>query len=135
MNLSLRREISNRGALGNRKRIGVLAGASYFEKFDTDEELTKEPIARYENLMQMQKMDRVDVVVAPELVGRHTVRQLGIDVSASPYHVSGEHSYIAIARTSPLLSLQDQVTQTFEQIRQDGTYDKLVMGYRDHASK
>lgn len=117
------------------KRIGVLAGASYFEKFDTDEELTREPIARYENLMQMLAMGRVDVVVAPELVGRHTVSQLGIDVSESPYQVPGEHSYIAIAKNSPVLSLQDQVTQTFEQIRQDGTYDKLVMGYRDHASK
>lgn len=119
------------------KRIGVLAGASYFEKFDTDEELTKEPIERYENLMRMLKLGRVDVVVAPELVGRHTINQLGIDVSVSPYQVPGEHSYIAIARTSPALSRQDQVTQTYEQIRQDGTYEKLVKGYRDrgHASK
>ncbi len=117
------------------KRIGVLAGGNYFDKFDSDEELTKEPIARYKNLMQMLQVDRVDVVIAPELVGRHTVSQLNINVSVSPYQVPGEHSYIAIARTSPVLSRQDQVNQTFEQIRRDGTYDKLVMGYRDHASK
>lgn len=117
------------------KKIGVLSGASYFEKFDTDEKLIKEPIARYENLMRMLNMDRVDVVVAPELVGRHNVSQLAIDVSVSPYQVPGEHSYIAISRTSPALTRQDQVNQMYEQIKQDGTYDRLIMGYRDHASK
>ncbi|MCL7942460.1 transporter substrate-binding domain-containing protein [Marinobacter sp. ATCH36] len=117
------------------KKIGVLDGASYFETFDSDEKLTKEPIARYENLMRMLELGRVDVVVAPELVGRHTVRQLDIDVSVSPYQVPGEHSYIAISRTSPVFSRQEEINQVFDEIRQDGTYDKLVMGYRDHASK
>lgn len=117
------------------KKIGVLSGASYFEQFDNDEELIKEPIARYENLMRMLEMGRVDVVVAPELVGRYTVKNLGVDVAVSPYQVPGEHSYIAISRKSPVLSRQDQVNKMFEQIRQDGTYDRLVRGYRDYASK
>lgn len=116
-------------------KIGVLSGASYFEKFDTDGELSKEPIARYESLMRMLEMGRVDVVVAPELVGRYTVNQLGIDVSESPYQVPGEHSYIAISRNSPALSWQDQVSATFEELRKDGTYDKLVSGYRKQISK
>ncbi len=116
-------------------KIGVLAGASYFEKFDTAEELAKEPIARYESLMRMLEMGRVDVVIAPELVGRYTVNHLGINAAESPYQVPGEHSYIAISRNSPVLSRRDQVTETFEQIREDGTYDKLVSGYRKHASK
>ncbi|MEP1542422.1 MAG: transporter substrate-binding domain-containing protein [Marinobacter sp.] len=116
-------------------KIGVLSGASYFEKFDTDDELTKEPIARYENLMRMLEMGRVDVVVAPELVGRYTVDQLGINASESPYQVPGEHSYIAISRNLHVLSWQDRISATFEQIRKDGTYDKLVSGYRKHASK
>lgn len=115
--------------------IGVLAGGSYSEPFDNDEALTKEPIARYENLMRMLEMGRVDVVVAPELVGRYTVNQLGIDASASPYQMPGEHSYIAISRNSPVLSRQDQVRATFEQIRKDGTYDKLLSDYRNQASK
>lgn len=117
------------------KKIGVLAGASYFERFNMDEELTKEPISRYENLMRMLEMGRVDVVVAPELVGRHTLSQLDIDVAVSPYQVPGEHSYIAISRTSPLFSRQEEISQVFEKIRQDGTYDKLVTGYRGQASK
>lgn len=117
------------------KKVGVLAGASYFAEFDTDEELIKEPIGRYENLMRMLEMDRVDVVVAPELVGRDTVNRLDIDASVSPYQVPGEHSYIAISRTSPVFSRQDEIIRVFEQIRQDGTYDQLVRGYRSHASQ
>lgn len=115
------------------KKIGVLSGASYFDRFDNDENLTKEPIARYENLMRMLEIGRVDVVVAPELVGRYTVNNLDVDVSVSPYQVPGERSYIAISRNSPVLSRQDQVNRVFEQIRQDGTYDRLIMGYLDHS--
>lgn len=117
------------------KKVGVLAGASYFEAFDADEKLDKEPAARYENLMRMLERDRVDVVVAPELVGRHTVNELDADVSISSYQVPGEHSYIAISRTSPLLSHQDEITRIYEQIREEGTYDKLVRGYRDHTER
>lgn len=117
------------------KKIGVLSGASYFEEFDADEELDKEPVARYENLMRMLEKDRVDVVIAPELVGRHTVQQLGMDFSVSPYQVPGEHSYIAISRTSPVLAHEEEIARAFEQIRKDGVYEKLVMGYQDHAER
>lgn len=117
------------------KKIGVLSGSSYFERFDNDEALIKEPIARYENLMRMLELDRLDIVVAPELVGLHTVSEFDIGASVSPYQVPGDHSYIAISRTSPLLSRQGQVRKVFEQIRKDGTYDRLVRGYRSHASK
>lgn len=117
------------------KKIGVLAGASYFEAFDTDDKLDKEPIARYENLMRMLKKDRVDVVVAPELVGRHTINQLNGGISISPYQVPGEHSYIAISRTSPVFSHQDKITLAFEKIRQEGIYEKLVMGYQDRVKR
>lgn len=44
----------------------MLTGASYFEDFDSDEELDKEPVARYENLMRMLETDRVYLVIAPE---------------------------------------------------------------------
>lgn len=115
------------------KKIGVLSGAKYFDRFDNDKELVTEPISRYENLMKMLEKDRVDVVIAPELVGRYTVNQLGADVSVSPYQVPGEHSYIAISRASPLISQQDEINRAFEQMRVEGTYDRLVMSYQDRV--
>lgn len=117
------------------KKIGVLSGAHYFDRFDNDGALIKEPITRYENLMLMLEMDRVDVVVAPELVGRYTVSQLDIDVSVSPYQVPGEHSYIAISRTSPVFSRRNEINRVFEQIRQDGTYNRLLKTYRERTSQ
>lgn len=56
------------------RAIGVLEGASYFPRFDDDEDLLKEPAPRYENLMLMLQKGRVDVVIAPELVGLYAVR-------------------------------------------------------------
>lgn len=48
------------------RAIGVLEGASYFPRFDDDEDLLKEPAPRYENLMLMLQKGRVDVVIAPD---------------------------------------------------------------------
>jgi polar amino acid transport system substrate-binding protein len=117
------------------KRIGVLDGASYFEAFDTDQKLDKESVVRYENLMQMLIVDRVDVVVAPELVGRYMSGRAGAAILISPFQVPGEHSYIAVAKTSPVSSHHEKIMQAFEQIRENGVYEKLISEYRDPAAK
>lgn len=54
---------------------------------------------------------------------------------AASYQVPGEHPYIAISRTSPVLSHQDEIMRAFEQIRKDGTYEKLMTGYQDRAKR
>ncbi len=91
------------------RAIGVLEGASYFPRFDDDEDLLKEPAPRYENLMLMLQKGRVDVVIAPELVGLYAVEKLGLDIEVSPFFVPGERSYIAVAKNSPVIQYADDI--------------------------
>lgn len=117
------------------RAIGVLEGASYFPRFDDDEKLLKEPAPRYENLMLMMQKGRVDVVIAPELVGLYTVEKLGLDVEVSPFFVPGERSYIAVAKNSPVLQYADDIRAALKLIEMEGIHEDLVLKYMDRAAE
>ncbi|SFM44660.1 substrate-binding periplasmic protein [Marinobacter pelagius] len=115
------------------KRIGVLEGARYFNRFDSDENLMKEPATRYENLMLMMARGRVDVVIAPELVGLYTVRQLDLAARVSPFFVPGERSWIAVAKDSPALAYADDIRAALKLLEMNGTHEALVLKYLENS--
>lgn len=117
------------------KRIGVLEGASYFPRFDDDDSLYKEPAPRYRNLMLMMQKGRVDVVIAPELVGIHTVNELGIRVSVSPFFVPGARSYIAVAKNSPVLTYADDIRAALKLVEMEGIHENLVLKYLEQTGR
>ena len=117
------------------RAIGVLEGASYFPRFDDDEDLLKEPAPRYENLMLMLQKGRVDVVIAPELVGLYAVEKLGLDVEVSPFFVPGERSYIAVAKNSPVIQYADDIRAALKLIEMEGIHEDLVLKYLDRAAE
>ena len=117
------------------RAIGVLEGASYFPRFDDDEDLLKEPAPRYENLMLMLQKGRVDVVIAPELVGLYTVEELGLGVEVSPFFVPGERSYIAVAKNSPVIQYADDIRAALKLIEMEGIHEDLVLKYMERAAE
>ena len=117
------------------RAIGILEGASYFSRFDTDDKLLKEPAPRYENLMLMMQKGRVDVVIAPELVGLYAVEKLGLDVKVSPFFVPGERSYIAVAKNSPVLKYADDIRAALKLIELEGIHEDLVLKYMDRFAE
>lgn len=114
--------------------IGVLDGASYFSRFDDDDKLMKEPAPRYENLMLMMDRGRVDVVIAPELVGKYSIDQLGVTASVSPFFVPGERSFIAVSKKSKALAYADDIRAAFKLIKMEGIYENLVLKYLENDS-
>lgn len=117
------------------RAVGVLEGASYFQRFDNDEKLLKEPAPRYENLMLMMQKGRVDVVVAPELVGLYVIDKLGVQADISPFFVPGERSYIAVAKNSPVLQYADDIRAALKLIEMEGIHEDLVLKYLDRAAR
>lgn len=117
------------------KTIGVLEGATYFRRFDSDEQLRKEQAPRYENLMLMMERGRVDVVAVPELIGVYTLGKLGMPVNVSPFFMPGERSWIAVAKTSPVLEYSDDIRAALKLIEAEGIYEDLVLKYMDQYSQ
>lgn len=115
--------------------IGVVEGASYFPRFDADEKILKESAPRYENLMLMLERGRVDVVVAPEVVGQYTANRLGLRVSVSPFSVPGERRYIAVSKYSAVHDYVDDLRHALELDELDAIYRKHAADYLDKAAQ
>ena len=111
------------------KTIGVLEGASYFSRFDKDPELLKASAAHYENLMLMMQKGRVDVIVAPELVGLYTAKNLAIEARVSPFFVPGERSWIVVSGQSPVVRYADDIRAALKLIEREGIRENLVLKY------
>ncbi len=117
------------------KTVGVLEGASYFRRFDQDDELAKASAAHYENLMLMMQKGRVDVVIAPELVGLHTVRKLGLDARVSPFFVPGEQSWIVLSEQSPAARYTDDIRAALKLLEKEGIRENLLLHYLEQPAR
>ncbi|MET4025666.1 polar amino acid transport system substrate-binding protein [Marinobacter sp. MBR-99] len=117
------------------RTIGVLDGATYFSRFDRDQVLIKESAPHYENLMRMMEKGRVDVVIAPELVGLYTVRKLNLPVQISPFFVPGESSWIALSGKSPAIKYADDIRAALKLIEREGIKENLVLKYLEQPAQ
>jgi polar amino acid transport system substrate-binding protein len=111
------------------KAVGVLEGATYFERFDQDEKLNKQTAPRYRNLMMMLEKGRVDVVVAPEFAGLAAARNLVPQAEVSPFSVPGKSSWIAVSNKSQVMSCADELIEVLEQVEREGLMESLVQEY------
>lgn len=112
------------------KQIATLRGSVYFDKFDNDQRLRKEPVGSYEQALKKVWYQRDDVVIIPEQEGDYLVKQLGLQLKKCPFLVEGRRTYIAISKKSSVLQLQHGIEEAMEQIIQDGTMEKILDRYR-----
>jgi polar amino acid transport system substrate-binding protein len=113
------------------KVIGVLRGSTYSDRFDSDPELIREGGVSYRILMGMLAANRLDLVVAPELVGRHTAAQVSGDIRIAPYTIMGTHSFIAISRHSDIMDRREELQKALTRIRGNGTFQGIHQRYND----
>lgn len=111
------------------KVIGVLRGSTYAPDFDEDATLILEPATSYKNLMRMLEAERIDLVVAPELVGRHTAARASERISVSPFTLRGTRSYIAVSRQSDIMTRREELQQAMQSLRKNGTIERIHHRY------
>ena len=92
-------------------KVGVLRGASYFDKFDHDTQLTKVPLINYQQLVDMLLKGRIDTFLEREETITPWVDQdvykTKINLAKFVYDKT-VGSYIVVSRKSPL---RDNITQ------------------------
>jgi len=111
------------------KIIAVHLGKVYFERFDNDQELTKEEVDSYEQAIMKVVKGWNDVVIMPEQEGDYLLQQLEITLKKSPYIVPGNVSYLTISKQSPVQQLQRDIEEAMDAIKADGTMDTILMRY------
>lgn len=111
------------------RRIAVLRGASYFDRFDTDIALSKTPLDDYTAGLRLVAIGRLDAVVIPELQALWLLRETGFPLRAAPYRVPGRPSYIAVSRRSPLVQRAAEFEAALRQLMDGGGIKRILQRY------
>ncbi|WP_440055787.1 substrate-binding periplasmic protein [Pseudoalteromonas sp. T1lg65] len=119
-------------------RIGVVRKVSYGAELD--EAINTglfENIVTTDSGMNSFKLllaDRVDIVLSNRLGGMEIIKQLGIEneVYRVPSYAYDIPSYIAFSKQRPSHNLKQQVDAALRQMKEDGTYEKIILEYLKH---
>jgi polar amino acid transport system substrate-binding protein len=98
------------------RRIAVLRGAGYFDRFDADTALSKTPLDDYTAGLRLVAVGRLDTVVIPELQALWLLRETGFPLQVAPWRVPGRPSYIAVSRRSPLIDRVPQLEAALQRV-------------------
>ncbi|GAA3945943.1 substrate-binding periplasmic protein [Allohahella marinimesophila] len=111
------------------KLIGVQRGGRYDPRFDKDKQFERFENTRYESLLLMLALNRLDVVIMPESLAIYLINELSVDARISPFVLKGEPAYIAISRKSPLTAYLATLQLTLQRIKDSGEYNRILHRY------
>lgn len=121
-------DIAAYGDLAER-RIAVLRGSAYFDRFDQDETLRKVEVADYATALGIVESGRVETVIVPELLGDYLISEGALSLRKASYAVEGRPSFIAISRKSALLGRAKELEAALLGMKRDGTVDAIHARY------
>jgi polar amino acid transport system substrate-binding protein len=110
-------------------RIGVLRGASYFDKLDHDTSITKIPLTNHKQLVDMLLKGRIDTFLEREESITPLVNQ---DVYASDIKLAtfsydkGVGSFIAISKKAAIASNKSLLSKALLKLRNSGKLDEII---------
>ncbi|NOU50464.1 transporter substrate-binding domain-containing protein [Pseudoalteromonas sp. JBTF-M23] len=126
-------------------RIGIVRKVSYGEEIDNAiQSGTLENLVTTDtgiNSFKLLLADRVDVVISNQLGGFEILKRLGIEgkVQPIPSYSYEIPSYIAFSKNKKLESIKKRVEVALRDMKEDGTYQKIVdeylKHYREHQPK
>ena len=110
-------------------KVGVLRGASYFDKFDHDTSIAKIPLTNHQQLINMLLKGRIDTFLEREesitpLVDKD-VYATKIKLASFSYD-KGVGSYIAISKKSHLSEELESLSTALASLTQSGELDRII---------
>lgn len=109
--------------------IGVLRGATYFDKFDHDKQLTKVEVTLREQLVQLLLKNRIDTFIEREesiVSWLPKAQYLSAFTLADYQYNQAVDSYIAISKKSPLQQEIPQISAQLAELVQNGKISNIL---------
>ena len=114
--------------------VGVLAGASYFQRFDSDAAIHKVEVPSQDQLFPMLLRGRVAAIAGYVPTENYRIALEGYQdkVQRSTYTYSETALvYMALSRKSPFLARFDEINRANQQLLSNGQIARIVAAYYD----
>ena len=112
------------------RRIAVLRGSVYTDRFDDDDALQKVIVNNYTSALKMTAMKRVDAAIMPEAMGDYLVSEGSHQVAKASFGMKGRPSFITISKRSTFLGKKDELEKILRDMQADGSFDLIMNRYR-----
>lgn len=114
--------------------IGMMEGYSYGETFDAafkEGRLKSEAVNLVDRNFEKLIGGRIDICIEDRYVGLYTLKKLGYGdkVKILSPDVRNTHLYLAFSKKRNLLPVIGKFNETLQQMKDDGTYQKIVDSY------
>jgi len=111
------------------RSIAVHRGKRYGAAFDERSGPLRQEVNDYRVALEMVARGRLELAIVPERQGDLLVRQHGFPLHKQALRLVGETPYVVIALRSPWLSRQTELERVFKQMREDGSWQRIVRSY------
>ena len=114
-------------------KVGSVVKSHYFEPFNSDLKINKHEAFREEDLFPLLQKGRIDVIIGTNPNLDFQVLQHGLkgEFEATKYDPQKEVPlYFAISRKSPLISYAEQISAILQELKDNGTFEKIESKYR-----
>jgi polar amino acid transport system substrate-binding protein len=114
------------------KNIGVLSGASYFERFDKDQKLSKYEVPTQDQLFPMLVHERFDLFAGYVPTENYRLIAEGYkgQVQRSKYEFSGQDAvYMAVSKKSPLAHRLKEFNLINDELTKTGFINQTIEKY------
>lgn len=116
------------------KKIDVLRGAKYFEKFDNDTKLIKNPVSDYVQGLNKVRTGRSDLVIIPELQGDYLLKENKLHYfNKSKLKIDGNLSFVTVSKKSKKFNfLVEKLNLGLEKVNKKNYYKKVIDSYKNY---
>lgn len=109
--------------------ISVHIGKTYFEPFDSDQGLKKDPVSSYEIAVDKVLAGRSDLVIMPECEGRTLLTRMGVYLDTAPFMIKGTPCHVTLSKRSVLNARSGEIEKTLRELMTEGVIDRLFKQY------
>lgn len=122
------------------KRIGLIRGWSYGEAFDAAREKYHFTVEEADsNLRNFEKLvsGKIDCLVVDQLAASQIIQEHAWDKQVHQLEktAADNHAYLVFAKNLKKTALLERFNQALEEIKKDGSYQKLVRNFISRASE
>lgn len=110
-------------------KVGVLRGASYFDKFDHDNQLSKVPLINYQQLVDMLLKGRIDTFLEREETITPWIDQdiYKTNIKLAKYSYNEKvGSYVVVSKVSPIRNDIAQLSAALQSLSNNGEIQTIL---------
>ncbi len=121
-------QLKNYEDLYNSKKIGIMKNTFFGKKFDNDSNLNKTKLTKYENMVKMLGVKRIDTATGNAIVLSYQFNKFNLldKIELPGYTLGKKEQWLQMSKKSTNRDKLAALQKAVKELSKDGTFDKIL---------